>query len=304
MEGAPTALDLALDWALGLATDAARLLPRRAAEWLGRRAGDLAFVTTGRRRRTALANLVRAFPSLSPAERRRLCRRSYQHVGVMVMELFRMLGEPPERVLARVSIDGAAHLDAVMRSAGRALVLTAHLGNWEILPFAHRLTGHPLTVVVRPLDSALVNRLATRLRARSGVELIDKHDALRPVLTALRQGRLVGILMDQNASRREGVFVPFFGHPASTSRSVAVLALRTGAPILPIFIRRAPDGRHRVVIEPPLPIPETGGEAAVVELTTRCNQAIEAAILAAPEQWLWVHNRWRTRPAGARRGPD
>jgi KDO2-lipid IV(A) lauroyltransferase len=110
---------------------------------------------------------------------------------------------------------------------------------------------------------------------------------------------MIGILMDQNAARREGVFVDFFGRPASTSRSIAVLALRTGTPVVPIFARRDPDGYHTVVVHAALPSPETNGsEAAVVELTARCTAAIERAIREAPEQWLWSHDRWRTRPPG------
>jgi Kdo2-lipid IVA lauroyltransferase/acyltransferase len=277
-------------------------VPRRLGEWLGRRTGDLAFAVLGRRRRMALANLRTAFPELSAADRHRLCRRSYQHLGVMAVELMWMLAAPADALVARITIEGRAHLEAAMRSAGRALLLTAHLGNWELLPFAHRLTGYPLTVVARPLDSALINRLTARLRAKSGAELIDKRDAARPVLAALRRGRLVGILLDQNASRREGLFVPFFGRLASTSRSVALLAVRTATPVLPVFIYRQSDGRHCVRIEPPLVTAAgLGAEEAILDLTARCNQAIEAGIRSAPEQWLWVHDRWRTRPIGEQR---
>jgi KDO2-lipid IV(A) lauroyltransferase len=154
---------------------------------------------------------------------------------------------------------------------------------------------------VRPLDSTPLNTLAERLRRKSGVELIDKRGALRPVLRALADGRMVAILLDQNAARRESVFVPFFGCPASTSKSLAVLAVRTRTPVVPIFTRR--DGRrHRVTIHPPLAPPETTDVGcAVVELTTRCTAAIETAIRQVPEQWLWAHNRWRTRPAAEAR---
>jgi KDO2-lipid IV(A) lauroyltransferase len=118
------------------------------------------------------------------------------------------------------------------------------------------------------------------------------------VLAALARGAMVGILLDQNASRREGIFVPFFGRPASTSRAMALLAVRTGAPVLPIFARRQPDGRHRVIIRPPLAPPTANDrEAAIVDLTARCAAVIEAAIREAPEQWLWMHGRWRTQAA-------
>ncbi|MBI3637504.1 MAG: lysophospholipid acyltransferase family protein, partial [Candidatus Rokubacteria bacterium] len=205
-------------------------------------------------------------------------------------------------LLTDVTIDGNEHLKTVMAQHGRALLLTAHLGNWEMLTVANGLVGYPLAVVVRPLDSGLMNAVAERLRRKTGVEIIDKRDALRPVLGALRRGRLVGILLDQNTARRESVFVPFFGRPASTSRSVAVLSLRTGTPVVPVFIRREGPGRHRVTIHPPVTVPDvTDREAAILELTARCTAAIEAAIREVPEQWLWMHDRWRTKPIGADR---
>lgn len=185
-----------------------------------------------------------------------------------------------------------------MKRHGRALGLSAHLGNWELLALAHRLTPYSLTVVVRPLDSPALQALAERVRRKTGVEIIAKRRALGAVLSALAAGRIVGILLDQNATRREGVFVPFFGRPASTSRALAVLALRTGAPIVPIFARREPGGRHRVSVHPVLPVPETNDpERAVVELTAACARTIEGAIRETPEQWLWMHDRWRTGPA-------
>ena len=215
----------------------------------------------------------------------------------MVVELATMLARPLEVTLARVRIDGLEHLRAVMDTHGRALLLTAHLGNWELLPAANRVTGYPLSVVMRPLDARWLDALATRLRQKTSVDLIDKRAALRPVLRALAGRGMVGILLDQNASRREGVFVPFFGRSASTSKSLAVLAIRTGTPIVPTFIRREDTGVHRIVVRPALPLPDTGAlEAAVVALTARCTEAIETAVRETPEQWLWMHNRWRTRP--------
>lgn len=228
--------------------------------------------------------------------RRRLARQASRHLGLVCGELAALLARPLPATLATLSLEGREHLDRAMASHGRALVLTAHLGNWELLAAAHRLTPYPLAIVVRPLDSRWLNALAEEARRKTGVELIAKRGALRPVLDALRRGRMVGILLDQNAARNEGVFVPFFGRSASTSRALALLALRTRAPIVPIFARRT-DGRHRVLIAPPI-VPPSGGasEAAVAELTGRCTAVIEAAIRDAPEQWLWSHDRWRTRP--------
>ena len=273
-------------------------MPLSAALWLGRRLGDVLYLAVPRRRHIALANLARAYPELPIGERRRLARRASQHLGMTLSELPRLLAAPLDSTLARIRLEGTDHLRAAMAAHGSALMLTAHLGNWEILCATHRLTDYGLSVVVRPLDAPWLDAVADRLRRRTGVEVIDKRGALRAVLQALRRGRLVGILMDQNAARRESVFVDFFGHPASTSRSIAVLAVRTGAPIVPIFAYRNADGGHRVVIRPALPPASSNDpEAAVVEVTTRCTAEIERAIREAPEQWLWSHDRWRTRPS-------
>jgi KDO2-lipid IV(A) lauroyltransferase len=274
-------------------------LPPATGAWLGRRLGDVAFAVAGRRRRLALDNLRTAFPDLPVAARRRLGRRSFQHLGTIGVELSRLLARPLARTLEGITIEGLDHLEAVMASSGRAIAVTAHLGNWELLAVAHRLVGHPVTVVMRPLDSAVLDDLVARLRRRTGVEIVDKRRAVRPLLQALGRGHLVAILLDQNATRQEGVFVPFFGRSASTSRGLAVLAVRTRTPVLPIFTRREAPGRHRVVIQAPLLPPEVGStEKAVVALTARCASTIETAIRETPEQWLWIHNRWRTRPVG------
>jgi Kdo2-lipid IVA lauroyltransferase/acyltransferase len=259
--------------------------------------GDLAFVVLANRRRMAMANLEQAFPEMASADRRRVCRGSFQHLGLMCVELCAAMTATPERILAGITLVGLEHLKDAMAKHGRALVLTAHLGNWELLALAHRLTGVPTTVVMRPLDATWLDAMAERLRRRSGIELVDKRNALRPVLGALNRGRMVALLLDQNASRREGIFVSFFGRPASTSKSLAVLAVRTRTPVVPIFIYRERLGEHRVEIHPPFNVEAMGdSEQAVAELTQRCAATIEAAVTVAPDQWLWVHNRWRTKP--------
>ncbi len=253
-----------------------------------------------RRRRLALANLAQAFPELPLAARRRIARRSFQHLGMVFTEGCFVLRRPLATVTAQIAIDGIERVREVLETHGRALILTAHLGNWELLTLAPALTGYPLTVVARALDSSALDAWATRLRQTAGVEVIDKRAALRPVLEALRRGRLVGVLLDQNASRREGVFVPFFGRLASTSRAMAVLALRTRTPVIPAFARRIAPGRHRITIEPPLALPEGADADSIERMTADCTAAIEAAVRTTPEQWLWSHDRWRTRPPGER----
>jgi KDO2-lipid IV(A) lauroyltransferase len=204
----------------------------------------------------------------------------------------------PSVLLSRVEICGESHLAAAAARGRGVLLLTAHYGNWELLAASRALTAHELSVVIRPLDHPVLDRVVARFRERTGVELITRHRGLREILDALRRGRLVGILLDQNVSRGQGVFVPFFGVPASTSKSLAVISLRTGAPVVPAFIRRRPDGRHRIEIGAALPPPPDGD---VVAYTASFNRAIEEAIRQAPEQWFWLHRRWKTRPQEASR---
>jgi KDO2-lipid IV(A) lauroyltransferase len=282
---------------LSLVAALAGRLPAAAAAWVGRRAGDAGFLVLRRRRRIALDNLAIAFPALSPAARRRLGRRSWQHLGLTVMEMCRLVARPVEATLEGIAVEGLHHLARAMEVHKRVILVSAHLGNWELLALVGRLVGHPIAIVVRPLDARWLRPLAEMMRRRTGTELIDKRGALRGVLEALRRGYIAGVLLDQNASRREGVFVPFFGRPASTARSVGLLAVRTGTPVVPLFIRRIGFGRHQLSIRPPVAPPSPAEpETAVRELTARCTEVIEAAVRDAPDQWLWMHQRWRTRP--------
>jgi KDO2-lipid IV(A) lauroyltransferase len=280
-------LFLPLGWLLGH-------LPLRLGLWVGARVGDLLWVTLPGRRAVALDNLARAFGRERSAEQlAELGRRSFQHLGMNLVEACVFFFRPPTVLLSRVDLGNPEPVREAVAMGRGVLALTAHLGNWELLAAVSALSVYPLSVVMRPLDDPVVNWLIERFRRRSGVELIAKGQALPAMRDALRQGRMVGVLLDQNASRAEGVFVPFFGIPASTSKALAVLSLRTGAPVVPIFILRGREGRHSVWADPPIPAPETGDVAAY---TAAFNRSIEAAIRRAPEQWFWLHRRWKTEP--------
>jgi Kdo2-lipid IVA lauroyltransferase/acyltransferase len=267
-------------------------LPARLGLWLGRRVGSLVWMALPRRRAVTLENLRRAFGTeRSASQLRRLGRRSFQHVGMNVVEACVFFFRPPSVLLSRVDLNGLEHLKGA--SDKGVLLLTAHYGNWELLAAAHTLSDFSLSVVVRPLDDPLLDRLVERFRRRSGVELISKRRGLGGILEALRRGRMVGVLLDQNAARAEGVFAPFFGIPASTSKSLALISLRTGAPVVPVFIRRARDGRHQVEVEPAIASPP---DRSIASYTALFNRSIEGAIRKAPEQWFWMHDRWKTRP--------
>jgi KDO2-lipid IV(A) lauroyltransferase len=247
----------------------------------------------------ALANLERAFgASLGPADRRTLARASFRHLGVTALECCRLFFGPPGAMLRRVRVEGLEHVKAALVEGRGALYLTAHFGNWELLGAAHALAGlPPLHVVIRPLDNPFLDDLVARGRERAELRLIPKRAAVKGIRAALARGECVGILLDQNAGQH-GVFVPFFGAAASTARSLAVLALKTGAPVVPAFIHRLPDGDHVVTLEAALP-PVRGGDVdRDVHLNTaRYTEVIERHVREHPEQWFWVHRRWKTRPS-------
>lgn len=277
-----------------------RLSPAMA-DRLGRRLGDLAYLCLRRRRAVALDNLTTAFGGArTPRELRGLARRSFQHLGVTVAECCRLFFGPPGAMMGRIQVDGLPHLKAAMGQERGAFLLSAHFGNWELLAAAHVLTGYPLSVVIRPLDNPAMEAVVARCREKVGLRLIPKREALREVVAALARGEMVGILLDQNVTVREGVFVPFFGRLASTSKGLALLALKTGAPVVPVFIHREPGGAHRVTVEPPVPLQRSGDhEADVRENTAAFTRIIERHVVAHPEQWFWVHRRWKTRPPDA-----
>jgi KDO2-lipid IV(A) lauroyltransferase len=266
---------------------------------MGSRLGDLADLALPGRRRVVLANLEAALGTdLALADRRRLARANFRHLGVTALECCRLFFGPPAPLLGRLRIEGLDHVKTALTEGRGAFYLGGHFGNWELLAAAHMLAGlPPLNVVIRPLDNPFLDHLVARGRARAQLRLIPKKAAVKGVQAALARGECVGILLDQNAGR-QGVFVPFFGRLASTSRSLAVLALKTGAPVVPVFIHRLPEGDHQIRLEPAVPLVRTGQRERDVEVNTaRFTEAIERWVRTHPEQWFWVHRRWKTRPA-------
>jgi len=191
------------------------------------------------------------------------------------------------------------YLEGLRRGRG-VIFMTAHFGAWELSSFAHAVYGYPLRFVVRPIDNPRVERLISTYRTRSGNIPIERRSAARDILKALRQNEAVGILFDQNTTRSEGVFAEFFGIPAATTPSLALFALRTGAAVVPGFlIWDASLRKHRLRLDPPVQLIETGNlEHDVLENTKVFNKILESYIRAYPDQWLWIHRRWKTRPEG------
>lgn len=285
--------------AVELALAAARLLPRSSLLALGGAAGALA----GRidRRHTAIAreNLRKAFGDAMPEpERERVLRACWRHFGRITFDALAFPRLGAKAFDAILDVEGIENLRDALAAGRGALVFSAHLGHWEAGAYATSRLGIPAAVIARPMDNPLLDRRLMDLRGGAGNAVIPKRRAVRESLRALARGSCVAILIDQDAGV-DGVFVPFFGRLAATTPTLALLALRTEAPIVPLFSRVATDGTISVHIGPVVPIRPTGDrEADVLRLTTACTAVVEGWARRNPEQWLWMHRRWKTRPPG------
>jgi KDO2-lipid IV(A) lauroyltransferase len=265
----------------------------RAAQRCGRGVGALIWWCGRRDRRRALHHLELAFPDLPAGERRGLARACFRHHGINLAECLHLLGRDGAALLAVVEFEGWEEVERVV-AAGQPLVLvTGHCGNWELLGAAFNCRGLAMTVVARPLDAAPLQRLLNRFRERFGTPAVSRGSlrSARQLLSALRCGRALGMLIDQDTLKVESVWVPFFGRPARTPVGAVKIALRQQAVVIPTFIERQPDGRHRIRILPPVALPPEPQRA-----TALLTQAIEQQVRRCPEQWVWMHRRWRRQP--------
>ncbi|MDQ1524392.1 MAG: Kdo2-lipid lauroyltransferase/acyltransferase [Pyrinomonadaceae bacterium] len=278
------------------------LLPRAAAVATGRAAGRLAHKFAGGLRRTGQINLKLAFPELSDAERTAMLRASFDNLGRLLGEFSQFPRATPESLRGLVEYDevGLSHLRAAEGQGRGVIFLTAHLGAWEFLSFAWSALEYPISFLVRPIDNPRVEELIEGIRTRYGNTAINKKMAARQALRVLRDGGTLGILADLNTHPNEGVFVPFFGHLACTTSGVATLALRTDALVIPTCaVWDEKRGRFFFHGDPPVTLVRTGDDKRDIETNTaNFAAAIERMIRAYPEQWLWIHKRWRTRPPG------
>ena len=290
-------LEVAAAW---LFLKALGILPRPLARILGVWIARVLFFLRPPLHRIAEENLRLAFPDWSEAQRRGVIRGMVRQIGWLAAE-FAHLPSLTRQNLDRVIVmdDIENFREAQARGKG-VLFLTGHMSAWELGPYAHALHGAPLHFLVRAVDNTRVDALVARYRCRSGNTPIDKNEAARAVLRVLRANGVVGILADHNASRLEGVFVNFFGSPACTTAGLARFALHTGAAVVPAFVRWDDAiGKYRLAYQPALTLVRTGDEAAdVVVNTQRFMDIVEAHVRLYPDQWLWVHRRWRERPAG------
>jgi KDO2-lipid IV(A) lauroyltransferase len=277
----------------------ANLLPERSARALGRGIGRFAFHVIRFRRPLVERNLELAFdlPHGHP-QIRALARDNFVHYGHLLIELLRLRRVVHGELDQVVRFEGLENLEWAYDQGRGVLGLTAHLGNYDLMACAVARRGYPLTIVSKPLRNKGVERAWMTEREASGLQVCLSRYSMREILRALRANRLVGFVLDQHA-RVDGVWVDFFGRPASTLRSLAALAARTEAPVVPFFARRCSDGLHEIEVRPALDLETVGDkDANILHNTQLYTRMIEDAVRETPSQWTWIHRRWKTPPAG------
>ena len=275
-------------------------MPRPLARFVGARTAALLFWMRPRLRAAAAENLELAFPDWTDKQRRAAIRGMVRQLGWMAAEFAHFPKHTKENIDRIILLDGFENFANAQARGKGVLFLTGHMSAWEMAPFAQALYGNPLYFLVRPIDNARVDALITRYRCLNGNQPIDKSQSARAVLKVLRDKGTVGILADQNTQPSEGVFVDFFGIPASTTAGIARFALHTGAAVVPVFVHwDQPSRKYRLSFYPEVELVRTGDDATDIrENTQRFTREIENYVRRHPDQWLWVHRRWKARPPG------
>lgn len=282
----------------GLATASLGHLSWAAAQRRGKNLGDLFWWLSPRDRRRSLDHLALAFPELGTLARQRLARSCFRHLGVSLAELLHLRHRDPEQAGEKVRVEGFDVIEQERARHNPIVVLTGHCGNWELISVANGTHGLGLAAMARRNDDPTLDHEIVALRQHFGTITIARGSgsSSRQLLATLRRGGALALLIDQDI-RTEGVWVPFFGHLAYTPLAAAHLALRLGASVVPTFAERLADGSHQITFHQPLALPGNP-EAATASMTA----AIEHQIRRCPEQWVWMHRRWRRRPPGEKEG--
>ena len=255
------------------------------------------FERGGKRARWTMTNLRLAFPNRSEEELRSIGRASYVHFAWNFLDFIYSERWTDDDIRARVRFEGLDNVRDALKGGRGAIALSLHLGNFELFPKSTPLFGIPSVALGRPMRNRLLYRRVLEHRTRTGTRILETRNAVRPILRALRDGNLVGILNDQYGGRSKGVYAPFFGYRCLTAAGVATLALRTGVPVVLVYVYREGPDAHVATLDPALDLPRTGNvERDIVEATTIMNREFERVIRAHPEQWLWGHRRFRRSP--------
>jgi KDO2-lipid IV(A) lauroyltransferase len=276
------------------------ILPRPLARAFAIGIGQAVYLLHVRLRRVGMRNLELAFPEKTEQERARILRGEFTSLGRQLAELCQFPRYTLKNIEQVVVYDGLENYERAYARGKGVLFLTAHFGGWELSAFAHSLHGHWLNVVMRPMDNEYLDRLIQSYRTMHGNKTVAKDDFVRGLLAAMKAGETVGILMDTNMTPPQGVFVNFFGIPACTASGLARIALRTDAAVVPGFTIWDPElGKYRLRFDPALELTRSGDlEADIIANTQMFTKVIEDYVRKYPDQWLWVHRRWKTRPEG------
>ncbi len=275
-------------------------LPRPLARSLGAALGAVAWHASKRLRRVGLRNLELAYPGKLTPEREQILRGVYRSLGWQIAEFCKMRGYSADEASQFIRYDGLYRYLAARDKGRGVLVLTAHLGAWELSSFYHSLMGYPMSMVIRRLDNPRVDAFVDSIRSLHGNRALHKDDFARGLLSAMKRGETVGILMDTNMTPPQGVFVPFFGHLACTASGLARVARHSGAAVLPGYLAwHAEEKKYVLHFGEELPVVHTEDpESDIVSNTALFTATLEHHIRKYPDQWLWVHRRWKTRPDG------
>jgi Kdo2-lipid IVA lauroyltransferase/acyltransferase len=274
-------------------------LPEPLSRAMGTAIGSFFYVVDVPHRRLAVSQLAQAFPTRLPRECRQIAHRTFCHFGRLLVAMLRASTLTPSEILERVDVEGEERVRAGHAAGKGVIVFVGHFGFWELHGLVHPLVLPPLAVLARPLDNPALDRLLEEIRCATGNKVIYRQGALRKVLRALEANECVAIPIDQHIQGANAVTVDFFDRPASTTSALAMIALRTGAPVVPAFALPLPGGRYRMIYEHPVEPPPPGSPDPVREMTQRVSDVLEMYVRRHPHLWLWMHRRWRIEPAGS-----
>ena len=286
-------------WLIAVVTSAVRVMPWALVHAIGTAIGVAFYAIDGAHRRITLANLKSAFPVRPERECRAIARGVFMHFGHVLVELLKFSTLTPEEMLARVEFEGDDRARQAHAHGRGVFFFTAHFGCWEICGIVHALRLAPIGLLARALDNPLLNDLLERVRQCTGNTVIYRRGALRRVLRMLEANQGIAILIDQHTHGPDAVPVEFFNRRAATTSAMAALALRTGAPAIPVFAIPSGSGRYRMIYEHPVAVPGPDSPDPVLELTQRCTDVLEMYVRRYPDLWLWMHRRWRDGEPGA-----
>jgi len=283
-------------WAVVAARGVATRLPEPVVDAIGAAIGLAFYTLDWQHRRVALANLEQCFPNKPASERRAIARGTFKHFGRVLLRLLTFSALTPDEMMARADYEGDERVRLAYAKGKGILFFTGHFGFWELHALAHAVKLRPIGVLARALDNPRLNDLLERVRTKTGNSVIYRQGAVRRVLKTLAAGEGVALLIDQHMHSPDAIWVNFFRRPAATTSTLAALALRTGAAVIPVFAHPLPGGRYKFVYESPVEPPAPDSPDAIREFTQRCTDVLEMHVRKRPELWLWMHRRWRDAP--------